>query len=89
MIQNLIPKYLKEILKTKLGVPSQKWSLENLKRNRFEPNKIVDIGAYEGKWTQDVYEIFPNAQFLMIEAQSEKVVHLEKTKLINLKNIDF
>ncbi len=68
----LIPGSFVEKLRMRLGVPSQKWSLNNLKKNGFNPTKIVDIGAYEGKWTEEVSEIFPEAHFLMIEAQAEK-----------------
>lgn len=55
-----------------MGVPSLHWSLQNLKQLGFIPSVIIDIGAYEGNWTQDVLEVFPNARVLMVEAQRQK-----------------
>ena len=85
----LIPNILIEKLKNRLGVPSQKWSLLNLKANGFNPKKIIDIGAYEGKWTEEVSEIFPEAQFLMIEAQVEKETLIKNVALKDSNKRDY
>jgi FkbM family methyltransferase len=63
---------IKQQLKEKLGVPSQAWSLQNLKANGFNPSVIYDIGAYSGMWTAEVMEIFPAASFYMFEGQQSK-----------------
>lgn len=34
--------------------------------------KVLDIGAYEGNWTKSFKEFYPNADVLMIEANTEK-----------------
>jgi FkbM family methyltransferase len=47
-------------------------SIANLRRNGFAPRSVVDGGAYVGAWTQAVQPIFPDARFLMIEANPEK-----------------
>ena len=85
----LIPGSLVEKLRMRLGVPSQKWSLINLKKSGFNPTKIVDIGAYEGKWTEEVSEVFPKAQFLMIEAQSEKEPLIKNVALKDSSRRDY
>ncbi len=81
--------FIVDRLRIRLGVPSQKWSLDNLKKNGFNPKKIVDIGAYEGKWTEEVSLIFPEAHFLMIEAQSQKESSLKKIVEKDSKQRDY
>lgn len=79
MVKRLIPQVLIDFLKTKLGVPSQKASLNKLKALGFKPASILDIGAYEGDWALDTAKIFPDAYILMIEGQSAKEKKLLKT----------
>ncbi|MES2307862.1 MAG: FkbM family methyltransferase [Verrucomicrobiota bacterium] len=52
-------------------------SLLALKKLGFAPRMIVDVGAYEGNWTKMVYEIYPEAQFLMVEPQESKKTILQ------------
>ena len=40
-----------------------------LKQLGYNPDVVIDIGAYKGKWTFFVKKIFPSATFLMIEPQ--------------------
>ncbi len=46
----------------------------------FRPNGIIDIGAYEGNWTRTVANIFPRVPILMIEAQAEKKLVLDRVR---------
>ena len=39
------------------------------------PSFIIDIGANHGAWTRSVIDIFPDAEFLMIEPQERLKVH--------------
>lgn len=77
-IKKILPAPFKRKIKEKLGVPGLHWSLENLKKNGFNPGLIIDIGAYEGHWTRDTLEVFPAAKILMIEAQQQKEPQLKK-----------
>lgn len=43
-----------------------------LKERGFAPERIVDCGAFEGKWTQTFADAFPDARILMIDALREK-----------------
>lgn len=52
-------------------------SLARLKDLGFSPDLVVDVGAYEGHWTTMVMPIFPQADFLMVEAQPSKATALE------------
>jgi FkbM family methyltransferase len=56
----------------RLGMPTMFGCIGNLKRNGFVPNAIVDVGAYEGRWTQGVKTIYPSVPVLMIEANPDK-----------------
>ena len=43
--------------------------LKNLKvEENFNPSKILDIGAWNGFWTKNVKEIWPDAHYTCIEA---------------------
>ena len=42
-----------------------------LKDHGFRPRTMVDVGAAVGKWTAQVIEIFPDAQFLMVDPLKE------------------
>ncbi|MCZ4221795.1 FkbM family methyltransferase [Pedobacter rhodius] len=56
----------------KLGVPNQESSFLRLKKLGFNPERIIDIGAFEGMWSQDIHLIFPKSQILMVEGQKNK-----------------
>jgi FkbM family methyltransferase len=77
MLAQLIPKAIKEYLKEKLGVPNMFSSFKNMKKLGFDPRFIVDIGAYEGDWSKEMNKIFPSADILLIEGQTEKAPILE------------
>lgn len=70
--KSFFPYKFKRKIKDHLGVPSLHWSLQNLKAKGFTPLCVIDIGAYEGEWTIDFLEVFPNAKVLMLEAQPAK-----------------
>jgi FkbM family methyltransferase len=76
-LKKLIPFSYKRDIKEQLGVPSFHWSLQNIKRLGFTPSFVVDIGAYEGYWTRDFLEVFPDTKILMLEAQSSKAPKLQ------------
>lgn len=75
------------ILKPTAGLGQGKNALigiafKNLKSNGINPKHILDIGANHGTWTRKVIEIFPNAQYSLIEPQ----YWLEKSSLDLQKN---
>jgi FkbM family methyltransferase len=41
-------------------------------------NSLIDVGASDGRWSLDCIKFFPNAQYLMIEAQVEHEIALKK-----------
>lgn len=79
-IKKLIPEKSKNLLKEKLGVPSQEYSLKNIRNLGFSPKFCLDIGAYEGYWSRDFKKIFPDCTILMIEGQQLKEPALIKTE---------
>ncbi len=57
------------------------WSrLAHLRDTGFAPRQIVDIGAYEGTWTTRCAKLFPQAHFLMLEAQDAKAAALGEVR---------
>jgi len=76
-IKKILPFRYKRNIKDKLGVPSLHRSLQNIKKLGFTPAFAVDIGAYEGHWTEDFLEIFPGTKVLMLEAQAAKAEKLK------------
>lgn len=81
LLKKLLSNKFKRSIKERLGVPSMHWSLQNIKKLGFEPKFAVDIGAYEGFWTRDFLEVFPNTQVLMIEAQKSKETILRRLSI--------
>ena len=55
-------------------------SMNLMKQRGFSPKTIIDVGAYTGGWTSKVINIFPDANFIMCEAQPEKKSCLENIK---------
>ena len=47
---------------------TQEGRLKVLKNAGFRPSCILDAGANKGDWTRTTKEIFPEAKFLMLEA---------------------
>lgn len=88
LIKSLFPFRFKRAIKDHLGVPSLYWSLQNLKQKGYQPNVVIDIGAYEGHWTEDFLEVFPDAKVLMVEAQKGKEIFLKKIAEQN-KNVTY
>jgi FkbM family methyltransferase len=85
----LIPDSLKKNFKDRLGVPNMFWSLQNMQNNGFRPSSIIDIGAYHGEWTKETKNIFPEAKYLMIEAQASKINQLMDISKSNPNTIYF
>ena len=78
MLKKIIPDSIKRKIKNKLGVPDTLDSFKRLKVLGFNPKSIIDIGAYEGYWTEEMIQLFPEANFFMAEAQSSKEIYLKK-----------
>ena len=78
-IYDYLPKSFHRIVDNKrftLGMPTMFGCISNMKRNGFVPSIIVDAGAYEGRWTEEVKSVYPSCPVVMIEANPEKVTQL-------------
>jgi FkbM family methyltransferase len=45
--------------------------LENVKKNGFAPQTIIDVGANVGNWSRIACQVFPSAQFFMIDGNPD------------------
>lgn len=67
---------MKWLIKRALGiadpVSTEIGAYRRLKHKGFEPDHIIDIGAYEGCWTREVRGVFGDVPVTMVEAQEEK-----------------
>jgi len=83
-LSRLVPQGLrrkwKQDLLDRLEVPTNVWSLGNMRRLGFAPKFILDIGAYKGEWSTMVRPIFPEAEIMMLEAQEERIPDLDLAK---------
>jgi len=75
------------VLRTAI-VDAALWQLEEraysrLRDGGFRPGGIIDIGANCGDWTKHCADIFPDAQFFMIEARSEMEPILKQVSMDN------
>ncbi len=88
-----LPRSLKQAVRKELikrfEVPSMDWSLGNMRRLGFRPARVVDIGAYKGEWTVMTRAIFPEAAFLMLEAQESLRGDLEQVKGRNSAMVNY
>jgi FkbM family methyltransferase len=93
LIKRVVPYAVRRRVKRGLidyfRIPDIQWSLENLRRLGFRPRTVVDIGAYHGEWTLLARPIFPEASFLMLEAQSGQAIELETVKQTCPAKIDY
>ncbi len=94
LVRPVVPRQLKNLLFTggfslmseserdsvrrSFQMASVEWSLRNIRSLGFQPQQIIDIGAYVGGWTRMVKSIFPDARVLMIEAQREREADLRQ-----------
>lgn len=70
-LANLFLGGMPEFLQFRLGLPTVIGLLENLKNNGFAPQTIVDVGANVGDWSRMAYQVFPSAQFFMIDGNPD------------------
>jgi len=76
-LKQLIPDKWKQEFKIKLGAPHMYWSINNMRKNGFVAKQIIDVGAYKGEFTRDVLKIYPNASYLMLEANPQREADLQ------------
>ena len=58
---------------------SNEWRrMQHYRNMGLKFDKVLDIGAFEGVWTQNFKNIYPDADVLMIEANEEKEEILKK-----------
>ena len=43
-----------------------------IKQNGYTPSHVFDVGAYHGEWTMSALSIFPDAKYVMIEANDHQ-----------------
>lgn len=51
---------------------SHRKRLGYLKASGFEIRRALDLGAFEGKWTKLLREVYPSAQVVMVDANTDK-----------------
>jgi len=52
-------------------------AIRALAQRGYQINTIIDIGASDGRWSEDAMEFFPKAQYLLIEAQGFHEANLQ------------
>lgn len=82
MIKRLIKSYLAkrgyEIRKARPKVPPLRQpskftmhsALERSKKRGVEVSTVIDVGASDGRWSRDCLKFFPDANYLLVEAQN-------------------
>ena len=81
--------YLKNKLR-KMDMMPQSFDniLLNLKQRGIFANTVIDIGASDGRWSNEVLKVFPEANFLLIEANNIHKNGLDKFIDKN-KNVEY
>lgn len=78
LLKWILSEKTKRSIKEKLGVSTLHYTLVLLKGRGYYPQFVIDGGAYEGHWTQDLLEVFPDTRVLMLEAQAAKLPNLQR-----------
>lgn len=63
-------------------------ALKRLSTQGFTFSTILDVGASDGKWTQDALTVFPDTQYLLFEPLEERRCELDLLKE-RCPNVDF
>jgi FkbM family methyltransferase len=63
-------------LASKNAVPSWDVFFEQLKKNNFQPNTVVDVGVAKG--TPWLYRAFPEAHFYLVDPLRESLHHMKR-----------
>jgi len=71
-----------EWTKFRHGFPTVAGLLQNLKRNGFRPETIIDVGAYVGEWSRMAASIFPSTPVVMIECNPENEAALRSAQRV-------
>ncbi len=58
--------------------PHMQFGLTGMAMRGFYPQTIIDVGAFEGAWSNMVKQIWPTSRLCMIEPNLEKRTHLIK-----------
>ena len=91
-------KFLKSLL-TKTQLSNHKFQNKNqvtnaniilnlLKKKKFSPNYIVDVGCGYGEWTKKLFNIFPKSDFYLFDADKNNLEKLDILKK-KYKNINY
>jgi len=65
-----------------------KTSISLLKDYKEDFKKIVDLGAGTGLLTKEMYELYPNAHFVLIDIANE-MLEIAKERFLGLSNFEF
>lgn len=52
-------------------------SLQKVKECGIQPGQIIDVGAARGEWTKECLQIFPNAQYFLIDPIEKNAISLK------------
>ncbi len=77
-IKSLLKKVIKKTISYNLihenfTMDSDKEVWKNLATLGFSPHAIIDIGAARGEWTKELINIYPSANYLLIEPLEENL----------------
>jgi FkbM family methyltransferase len=83
IVQDVVARWLSRLpwAKRKAAKLSHRNALQRLKAKGFQPAAVYDIGAYRGGWTQLASQVFPNATFILFEANADNAKHLRAARL--------
>lgn len=66
------------LLGRKPFVGTEEQAYERLRAKGYRPATVIDVGAYEGNWTQIARRVFPDCLSIMVEPQASKAPLLQR-----------
>ena len=69
----LFPKSIRNHIKWNIGILDHATFLKKLKKDKFYPETIIDIGANQGEFSELGRNIYPDSKILMIEPNENHI----------------
>jgi FkbM family methyltransferase len=69
------------LVNAKWGPRGFRAALEKMRAQGFWPATVIDIGAFDGQWTQECRQVFPGARYFLVEPLEEYRPMLERLAL--------
>jgi FkbM family methyltransferase len=77
-VQSGARRLLDKVFCRRIGPSKEEIAYRRLRAKGFQPDALIDVGAYEGEWTRMAHRVFGSLPTVMIEPQASKKPWLDR-----------